>query len=209
MYHWRELLAVLPVDRSHLSDYGIPDTTRVYLVVLRRSFVRVSTLRLMREIVPYGHYSSNWNIMMEPEDILSILKPAPVPSHLGAPLRELSTRRSFFNAFSRPIPRSQTISCERFRGESGSGGRRSRGDWSWAPSAGCPSPKRKGSHHDGGSPPNPQDLSHPSRHSSADRAARWPPVFMPASESALGFHPWRALSSATDSTSVTAKLALV
>jgi hypothetical protein len=30
----------------------------------------------------------------------------------------------------------------------------------------------------------------------ADRAARWPPVIMPATESALRFHPWRALSSA-------------
>src|SRR5215467_14489468 len=30
----------------------------------------------------------------------------------------------------------------------------------------------------------------------ADRAARWPPGIMLAAESALGFHPWRALSSA-------------
>ena len=30
----------------------------------------------------------------------------------------------------------------------------------------------------------------------ADRAARWPPGIMPATESALRFHPWRALSSA-------------
>jgi hypothetical protein len=48
----------------------------------------------------------------------------------------------------------------------------------------------------GALPPSPRDFIALGQALIADRAARWPPAIMPASESALGFHPWRALSSA-------------
>jgi hypothetical protein len=117
-------------------------------------------------------------------------------SNNGLTISPTPTPRNYCSGFSRPIPRFRIPNCERFNAGSGRGVRQSLGVWLLGRSARHRRPRRKRSPRDGGFAPKPPGFIAFAQALIADRAARWPPAIMPASESALGFHPWRALSSA-------------